>query len=176
MDFLITGLGARIWSQLGGQLGSLKCSQKQEKPLFLSIWAHFDVLLWGCLWAGLGPALSPAWRPILFSPFHFYSPLHFFPLGKMDSYVVLQMQKGIQNGSQNGDNFDDIWSFRGKLCFPCEVIWTAQASQIHTLWVSASSCFGPLGLPFDTLVLASILEGFWAHFGRVRRRAGHPLE
>ena len=79
--------------------------------------------------------------------------------------------------------FDDILSFCGKLRFPCEVIWTAQASQIRTLWVSASSCFGPLGLSFDTLVLASILEGFWAHFGRLRgdggeprRQTGHPLE
>ena len=33
MDFLFTGLGARIWGQLGARLGSPKMVQKARKPL-----------------------------------------------------------------------------------------------------------------------------------------------
>ena len=70
MGSLFIGLGVRIWGQLGPRLGSQKSSQKQENIDFLSIWAHFCDLLWGSLWTGPGPALSPGRRSI-FPPLHF---------------------------------------------------------------------------------------------------------
>ena len=78
MDFLITGLDARIWSQLGGRLGRLKCSQKQEKPWFFSAFGLILVISFGvasgqALGRPRGPAGDPLFCPrfIVFSPFHF---------------------------------------------------------------------------------------------------------
>jgi hypothetical protein len=78
------------------------------------------------------------------------------PFGHFLGKGSKKVPKITENGSQNGDIFDDILSFRGKLRFPSEVIWTRQASQIRTLEVSVRPCFYLWGLPFGTFVLALI--------------------
>ena len=82
------------------------------------------------------------------------------PFGHFGAKGSKMVPKVSENGSQNGDIFDDILTLCGKLRFPSEVIWTRQASQIHTLEVSGRSCFHPLPLPLEALVSASIFHRF----------------
>ena len=80
-----------------------------------SIWFHLDPL-------GLhfGALLAP-WARAL------------DPLGHFGVKGLKQVRKNMEKGTPNRQNFKDILSFRRNVPFPCEVIWTRQASQIHTL-------------------------------------------
>ena len=70
---------------------------------------------------------------------------HFWGKG---SKKVLQI---IQNGSQHGNIFDDILSFCGK--------WqTAFGLRLPTPNAHRATCFHPLALPFEHLVLALIFH------------------
>ena len=78
MDFLFTGLGARIWGQLGGRLGNPKWSKKQEKPWYFK---HLGSFWWAPLGLPLGrPWAGPEPRPAThFPPIRFSFPVSFSP-------------------------------------------------------------------------------------------------
>ena len=87
---------------------------------------HFRVLL--ALW---GVALDPFG--------------HFWGKGSK------KVPKMTENGSPNGDIFDEILSFRGK--------WqTAFGLRLPTPNTHRATCFHPLALPFEPLVLASFFR------------------
>ena len=76
------------------------------------------------------------------------------PFGHFWGKGSKKVPKVIENGSQNRDIFDDILSFRGK--------WqTAFGLRLPTPNTLRATCFHPLALPFEPLVLASIFHGIW---------------
>ena len=77
------------------------------------------------------------------------------PFGHFGGKGSKKVLKVIENGSQNRHIFDDIFSFRGK--------WqTAFGLRLPTPNAHRATCFHPLALPFEHLVLASIFSWFWA--------------
>ena len=73
------------------------------------------------------------------------------PFGHFGGKGSKKVPKVIENGSQNRDIFDDILSFRGK--------WqTAFGLRLPTPNTLRATCFHPLALPFQPLVLASIFS------------------
>ena len=73
------------------------------------------------------------------------------PFGHFWGKGLKKVPKMTENGSPNGDIFDDILSFRGK--------WqTAFGLRLPTPNTHRATCFHPLALPFEPLVLASFFQ------------------
>jgi hypothetical protein len=73
------------------------------------------------------------------------------PFGHFWGKGLKKVPKMTENGSPNGDIFDDILSFRGK--------WqTAFGLRLPTPNTHRATCFHPLALPFEHLVPASIFQ------------------
>ena len=125
------GVFLALWGTLGGHLGALGLHLSTLGLHLGTLGFHFGALL--ALW---GVALDPFG--------HFW--------GKISKKVP----KVTENGSQNGDIFNDMLRFRGK--------WqTAFGLRLPTPNTLRATCFHPLALPFEPLV-------FWhlgAHFGFV---------
>ena len=118
------GVFLALWGTLGGHLGALGLHLGTLGVHLGTLGLHFGALL--TLW---GVALDP--------------------LGHIWRKGSKKVPKMSENGSKNGEIFDDILSFRGK--------WqTAFGLRLPTPNTLRAIGFHPLALSFEPLVLASI--------------------